>query len=169
MPDVDRPSVHEPRFIADAMLGRLARWMRLLGYDVLYHAGLDDREIARLAVRERRIVLTRDRELAASRAIRLDRPALLVDADGVREQLALVFDALDLEPSAGRLFTRCSRCNGVLADATRETVRGRVPPFVLNTSTRFSTCDGCGRVYWDGTQRRLMRRRLAALVPALDV
>ena len=169
MTEERRSDGDEPRFIADAMLGRLVRWMRLLGYDVLYDPGLKDREIARIAVRERRVVLTRDRELLASRAIRLDRPGIMVDADRVRDQLAIVFGALGLQPRAGLLFSRCSKCNGSLADVTPQTVRGRVPPFVLKTSTRFSVCEGCGQVYWDGTHRELVRRQLAALVPSLDI
>lgn len=139
------------------MLGRLARWLRLLGYDTLYYRRWDDRDLARTAARERRTVLTRDRGLLARRIVR---DGLLVDDDDPDAQLQLVVAALGLRPDPERLFTRCLRCNAPVRPVPAEEVRGEVPPFVLRHCDRFARCPACGRVYWNGTHQRHARARL---------
>ncbi len=142
----------EPRFVADAMLGRLARWLRLLGWDVLYDPHRDDRELARIAAREDRVLLTRDRGLLARRIVRR---GLLVRHDDVGAQLAQVLAELGLRPDPARAWTRCSVCNTPTEDVPKESVRDRVPAYTFATHERFRLCPGCGRVYWPGSHREL--------------
>ncbi|UCF66563.1 MAG: Mut7-C RNAse domain-containing protein [Acidobacteriota bacterium] len=153
-----------PRFIADVMLGRLARWLRLIGLDVRYDNRWDDRTIVRLAVREERVVLTRDHELLGSLARRAASEGLLIDSDRLAEQLRQVLDAFRIEPERLRPFRRCSSCNEIVEPVARELLQGRVPPYVLRTQRRFSRCPACARVYWAGTHHGLVLRHLRRLL-----
>jgi uncharacterized protein with PIN domain len=151
----------DPRFFADAMLGRLARWLRILGYDTRYEAHVEDAVLVQRALREERVILTRDRALPEEFRV----PALvLVEAERPEEQLRELVTRFGLD-TEGRLFTRCSRCNGVLKPAPRHLIAGRVPPRVLRDHDRFKRCPGCGRVYWEGSHadriRHAIRRVLA--------
>lgn len=133
------------KFIADTMLGRLAKWLRLLGYDTLYLPHVDDPTLARLARAQDRILLTRDVELTRRRGIK----HLLIESEKVEEQVAQVLRAFKL--SAREAFSRCAECNHRLESVSKEAVRGRVPPYVFSTQERFRRCAQCGRVYWRGT------------------
>jgi uncharacterized protein len=137
----------EPRFVADKMLGRLARWLRLLGYDVLYGSNFAGRGIAEAARRDGRIMLTRDRRWLRDP----DSPPLVfVEADLFRDQLRQVVEHFGLDPFA-HLFERCVECNGDLEIVGRDAAVGRVPPFVLETQERFLRCRRCGHLFWEAT------------------
>lgn len=151
----------EPRFVVDAMLGRLARWLRLLGYDALYDPAADDRALARCAAASGRILLSRDRGLLARRLVTR---GLLVADDDLAGQLRQVATACGLELDPARCFTRCPSCNAPTREAARDEVAARVPPYVLRTHERFRACAGCGRVYWAGSHRELALRQLAKLL-----
>lgn len=140
-----------PRFLADVMLGRLARWLRALGYDVLYDRSLDDDALARLARAEERILLTRDVELTRRRGIQ----TMLVRDDRVSEQLKQVVNQLGLATNAA--FSRCIECNAVLQELTRDEALPHIPPYVAATQARFRRCPQCGKVYWRGTHWTHMR------------
>lgn len=142
------------RLIADGMLGRLARWLRLLGYDTAYERNTDDLELARRARAEGRVLLTRDRALAARRGLR----TLLIESERVQEQVRQVVEALGPPPHPA--LSRCSLCNVPLEPATPQQVADRVPPYVLQTQKRFGVCPICGRVYWAGTHLQQMKRYL---------
>jgi uncharacterized protein with PIN domain len=144
----------ERRFVADAMLGRLARWLRLLGFDCAWEADVADEALVRRAVDEGRTVLSRDRALPEEWRIA---GIHLVRAEKVREQLAEVLDAFDLAPEI-ELLSRCSECNAPLRPATEREVARRVPPRVLERHDVFSACPECGRVYWEGTHTDRIRR-----------
>lgn len=146
-----------PHFVADVMLGRLARWLRALGYDTLYERALDDDALARLARTPGRILLTRDVELTRRRGIR----TLLVRDDRVSEQLTQVVSELRLATNAA--FSRCIECNAVLQELTRDEAQPLVPPYVAATQTRFRRCPQCGKVYWRGTHWTHMRDLLDQL------
>lgn len=142
------------RFIADAMLGRLARWLRLLGYDTLYFAGIADGELIRLARQEGRIILTRDTHF-----LRKNIPeCILIDSDNVLEQMAGLMKSLHLLPGEGP--SRCASCNGALREADKEEVEGLVADYVYLNFHRFELCRKCGNVYWEGTQYRRLRETL---------
>jgi uncharacterized protein with PIN domain len=144
------------RFICDAMLGRLAKWLRILSFDTVY-AQANDHELARQARAEDRVLLTRDQQLAQRRGIR----ALLIDADELDDQLAQVVAAFGLEPTLDR--ARCPLCNVRLREVRRASVRDRVPPYVWEHHSSFRECPACRRVYWRGSHWRRMQRRAANL------
>jgi uncharacterized protein with PIN domain len=146
------------RFAADKMLGRLARWLRVLGHDVAYGPHLGGRTLVSCARREGRVILTRDTRLKRDRELP---PHVFVESDHFREQLRQVASAVPL--SARRLLSRCLDCNRPLDEIPRERVAGRVPPYVWNTNERFLACGGCGRLYWPATHRAHMLRELCAL------
>ena len=143
-----------PRFIADVMLGRLARWLRVLGYDTLYFTDMDDESLARRARVEDRILLTRDVELARRRGTRT---VLLAD-EQVEAQLHALGESLHL--SANEAFSRCLNCNTPLVEFDHAQARDLVPPYVFATQTRFRRCTPCGKVYWRGTHWAQMRAAL---------
>jgi uncharacterized protein with PIN domain len=145
----------EIRFVADVMVGKLARWMRVLGFDVAYSNGFRDDEIVCLSVSENRIVLTRDRELASRRAAD---ECLLIESSDYKEQIRQVLRAFDLKTF--RIFSRCLECNALLQNVDKEAVFERVPHYVYLTQDRFASCPSCNRVYWHGTHANEMLKRL---------
>jgi uncharacterized protein with PIN domain len=143
------------RFLADVMLGRLAKWLRIIGYDTLYFRDMDDQELIRRAARDDRMLLTRDRELSQRGGIR----ALFIATEDLETQLAQVLEEMGLEPRMGSGI-RCPLCNEALKDIPREAVRNAVPPYVWATHREFSRCPGCGKIFWKGTHWESIRRRL---------
>lgn len=135
----------DPRYLADVMLGRLARWLRALGYDTRYEPALDDAALAELARREDRILLTRDVELTRRRKLR----AFLIHDDKVMQQLRQVMAAFGLNTTTA--FTRCIECNAELVAIGREDAASLVPPYVFKTQAQFRQCPRCGKVYWRGS------------------
>lgn len=148
-----------PRFIADAMLGRLARWLRTLGWDMVYDAHISDEDLVRRAVTQNRHLLTRDRRLFEEWRIG---GGLEVWSDRSLAQLEEVVRAFALPPPV-RFFTRCTVCNGVLEPVARDTVRALTPERVWERQIDFSRCPGCGRVYWEGSHTKRMRSVLDRL------
>jgi uncharacterized protein with PIN domain len=147
-----------PRFLADAMLGRLAKWLRILGYDAAYFPG-EDRDLVRLARRDGRILLTRDTRLLQWRGLP---PHFFIQSDHVAEQLRQVVRALGLNVAAppGR---RCIRCNEILEPRAKAEVHGLVPEFVWSHHQAFWGCTRCRRIYWAGTHRQRMEETIRAL------
>lgn len=155
------------RFLADAMLGHLARWLRIMGYDTAWEPEGEDGALVRRALEEERILLTRDRRLAEEWRIR---NVVVLDEEHPSGQLRQVVGRLGLTWREG-LFTRCSRCNEPLAALPVEEVRRRqedaerpVPERVLEKASRFRRCPSCGRVYWEGSHAERIRRRLERLL-----
>ena len=146
--------LRQTRFIADAHLGGLAHLLRLTGFDTLYDNGYDDAEIVAIAEREGRIALTRDRELLKRRTLT---HGCFVHALKPEQQAAEIFARLDLARSA-RPFSLCLECNAPLRPIDKALVAERVPPGVSDRQSRFSTCDRCRRVFWEGSHWRRMRQ-----------
>lgn len=144
------------RFVADAHLGGLARLLRMAGFDTLFDNNYDDGEIADIAARECRIVLTRDRELLKRRQIREGCYVRALKSSG---QLREVFERLDLAGNA-QPFSRCLHCNAPLHAVDKACVLDRLPPSVRMTQDAFSTCDLCRRVYWQGPHWQRMKTLL---------
>jgi uncharacterized protein len=145
-----------PKFAADRMLARLARWLRLLGADVLFDPQLGGHELLGRARAEGRITLTRDKRL------RTASDALYLENNLFRDQLREVLARFPFDLRRGA-FTRCSHCNETLAEAGRDTVVRRVPPFVYASQERFCRCPRCGRIYWGATHPERIRRELDAM------
>ena len=141
------------RFVADAMLGRLAKWLRLVGYDTLYWRG-DDAGLVRLVLAENRLLLTRDTHLPPRLPPHL---TLFIDSDHYDAQLGQVAARFGLPPRIGRL---CLRCNLPLEPADKAKVRAEIPAFVWQTHERFARCPGCRRIYWEGTHYARMMETL---------
>ncbi|MGQ9582096.1 MAG: Mut7-C RNAse domain-containing protein [Thermoplasmatota archaeon] len=147
------------RFLCDHMLGSLARWLRLLGHDTLYPGLLEDRELLRIARAERRILLTRDRELAA----RAGEPGVLVRGVELEEQLEQLIREGVVPRGEESALTRCSLCNGLLEDMPREEAKGRVPEAVLARQPEFWRCSGCGQIYWPGSHYDNILKRISRI------
>jgi uncharacterized protein len=144
------------RFIADAHLGGLAHLLRMAGFDTLYDNNYHDPQIELLAAQERRIVLTRDRELLKRRSIT---HGCYVRALKPSDQLCEIFDRLDLAHSI-QPFTLCLNCNAPLRPVEKAAVLERLPPSVRERFDHFSTCDICQRVFWEGSHWQRMRAML---------
>ena len=150
-----------PRFLCDVMLGRLARWLRALGYNAAYDNAAADPDLLRRAARERRILVTRDTRLAAEgRSSRI----LLLHANDTAGQLRELAGALGIARHPGPL-KRCTVCNALLRKATDSQVEECVPDYVRSTQQAFRACPGCGRVYWPGTHRPGILAALEAALP----
>jgi len=144
-------------FAVDKMLGRLARWLRILGHDVAYGPHLSGRALAACARRDGRLLLTRDTRLVRDPDVP---PHVFVTSDHFREQLAQVAAAVSL---GAAFLGRCLDCNRPLERAAKAAVRDRVPPYVFATQEVFHRCPRCGRLYWAATHRTRMLAELDAL------
>jgi len=144
------------RFVLDAQLGTLARYLRLCGFDSLYRNDFADEEVARVSADEHRILLTRDRGVLKRRVVT---HGYFVRNDDPRDQLAEVFARLDLYDRASP-FTRCARCNGVLEDIDKERIIDRLEPLTRHYHDRFRICRDCGRLYWEGSHVAHIERLL---------
>lgn len=129
------------------MLGRLAKWLRILGYDTLYLGDVEDHVLAKVAIAQRRVLLTRDMELAGKRGF----TSLLIRSGNLREQLIQVIEELGLKLESEVWLSRCPLCNHLLLPVHKESVRGEVPAYVFATQERFVRCLHCHKVYWPGT------------------
>lgn len=154
-----------PKFLADCNVGRLARWLRVLGYDAVFDSRSDDRQLVARALAEGRVLLTRDVDLTQRRVIASGTlPTVLLADDRVDDQLRQVLRELDLaSPGPNGGLTRCLECNIALEEREKTQVEHLLPPYVRATQRRFSQCPDCGRVYWPGTHWERMRARIAAL------
>lgn len=155
-------TVPAPRLLADAMLGKLARWLRLIGYDTVYLRAdqADDDLLAHRTRAEDRILLTRDHELANRRGLE----TLLIHAQTLDAQLAQVIKTLGPPPDGAP--PRCMACNVPLEEITPEEAKPHVPPYVAQTQTEFRRCPACGKITWPGTHWDDIQARLR---PILDL
>jgi uncharacterized protein len=135
---------------------RLARWLRLIGADVLCEPLPSAAEMLALAREQGRPMLTRDKRLRTAADV------LYIESHRFRDQIREVMARYPFDPQRFA-FTRCSRCNAMLHEVGRDSMLRRVPPFVYASHEKFAVCDRCGRVYWDATHPERARRELAAL------
>jgi uncharacterized protein with PIN domain len=152
-----------PRFIADAMLGSLARSMRLLGFDTLYDPDVDDDALLRESNRTGRILITADTTLVKRP---LARSTVLVPPSKLDEQLTALATRLELAAWVNP-FTRCVACNTALVCIHKDRAREGVPPFVWETNETFYQCRGCWRIYWRGSHRAGLEAEVERLLRIL--
>lgn len=145
--------LREPRFVADTHLGKLARHLRMAGFDTLYGHDWDDERIVALSAAERRTILTRDKGMLRRRDVARGYFVRAVESEA---QLAEIVHALQLEGLLAP-FTRCRECNTMLEDVPKAAVLERLPPKVRAFYERFKRCSGCDRVYWEGTHFERMK------------
>ena len=151
----------ELRFIVDHNVGKMAKWLRMAGFDALLFTGADDDALVAAALNDKRILLTRDRRIMKRRVIVAGHiKSVLIESDHFTAQLGQVINALKLDKGSLRPFTICLECNRQLQGRTKETIKDRVPPFVFLTQEHFSECPACHRLYWQGTHWQSMGRRM---------
>jgi len=156
----DEP-LRTPAFVLDVHLGKLASFLRMLGFDALYSPSYTDEQLIAISLRERRTLLTRDRALL--RNPRLERAAA-VRADDPRAQIQEVVVRFHLDALA-RPLTRCLLCNTLLVPVDKSDILDRIPPLVRENQERFTTCPQCRRLFWEGTHHRRMMLFIASIIP----
>ena len=148
------------KFIVDLNVGKLARWLRLMGYDTLFLPTLDDGEMVKLALSQQRVLLTRDTQLMKWHIVSSGRvKVILIEGDDPGNQLLQVVQKLNLDYQFNP-FSRCLECNALLEPRNPKDVEGQVPPYVFKTQTKYMQCSGCHRIYWRGTHWQAMNRVL---------
>ena len=151
------------KFIVDHNVGKLARWLRMMGYDSVFFDGEDDSSMVRQALAEGRIILTRDTEIMKRRVVTSGRlKAVLIESEEPEQQIRQLMDTLDLKHQL-RPFTLCLECNHPLVGRSRKEVEDRVPPYVYRTQSQYMECPACHRIYWRGTHWQAMTRKLDKL------
>jgi len=151
------------KFIADRTLGKLARKLRVLGFDVVYWGGGNLEGALKAAATEGRTLLTRSRRVLE----KTEGPQILVvEANNPQEQIVQVLAAFKLRPEADQFFSRCLLCNEALNPIPKEEVEGRVPDFIQRTYNAFHICPRCHRIYWPGTHFQKMKREMAKALGA---
>jgi uncharacterized protein with PIN domain len=150
----------DAKFVIDTNVGRLARWLRMMGYDALLFHELDDGLMVKLALAQGRIIVTKDTEFMKRRAVTSHRVrAVLVSGDSPELQMQKVIEELKLDTHF-KPFTRCLECNTVLLPRDRNDLEGAVPPRVYEKQYQYMECPLCRRLYWQGTHWEDMRRKL---------
>jgi len=143
----DIPPAEEYQFIADSMLGRLARWLRFMGFDTLYYPDITDGNLIRIGREQERFILTRDTRLVKIKGLK---KYVLISSDDPFQQLLELIEGLQLKRF--HLFSRCVACNGQLMKiADKSEVKDAVPEFVLLNSNMFARCRSCGKIFWEGS------------------
>lgn len=135
------------KFIVTNELGRLTRWLRTLGFDAVYFTALDKPNLFLGALREERVILTRNKRIGKGSGIKI----IFIEYDDVAEQLKQVLRDLRLKPDEKNLFTRCLICNEVLEGISKEGIKKKIPPFVYKSQDEFSYCKKCDKIFWRGT------------------
>jgi uncharacterized protein with PIN domain len=139
------------KFLADQMLGKLAKWLRFLGYDTLYPTSTDDEELIEICRAQNRILLTRDRDLANSTNKHHDLPGVYyIESQNLDLQLNQVIKDLNLDLVKMSL-SRCAECNAKITEVKKEQVEGKVPKGVYDRQDRFWYCNNCDKYYWQGS------------------
>jgi len=148
------------RFAADRMLGKLAKWLRILGYDTLYSRTLSDDRFLALA-NEGRILLSRNTRLVGKVA---PDGLIFVKANDHRRQLQDLVHLLALKPDPDKFFSRCTICNQLLEPVKPEDVVGKVPDHIWTGHNGFSECKTCGRIHWPGSHLAKSREEIKRLL-----
>lgn len=152
--------LRETRFILDAHLGRLSKYLRLMGFDTLFNNNYSDPEIVDLAEKEKSIILTRDREMLKNKRIT---HAYWIRSDEARAQLQEVIKRFDIKNQVN-LFSRCLRCNTPLEEVKKEDIADRLKPRTREFFTTFRHCPGCDRIYWNGSHYEKMKAFVESLL-----
>lgn len=150
----------EKRFVADEMVGKLARLMRMLGFDAVYVNPIPDSRLIEISLSEKRTILTRDTRLIQRVLVK---DFVLIENDDPEIQLKYVLDKLNLKAGKEKFLTRCLDCNTILVDIEKEKVRGKIWPYTYATHKKFKICPNCGKIYWEGDHVRAMRGRFTEL------
>ena len=150
-------NINRPKFLVDFMLGRLAKWLRILGYDTVYADRTFDEKLLLKSLNEGRVIVTRNRRLSSKRAWKLS----LIKSDKFPEQIKQLVSERKLNLDRNYFFTRCALCNAELKPVDdKETIKTLVPEYVFKTSQKFSRCPNCSKLFWPGTHYDLLLKTL---------
>ncbi len=154
---------HIMKFLADRMLGKLAKWLRFLGYDTLYPEALNDNDLIGICKAEQRTLLTRDKELVKSKQKLKGVPAIYyLKSHDIDLQLKQLIQDLNLE-FGDEVLTRCAECNALLTEIAKNLVKGQVPNGVYERQNKFWHCSGCDKYYWQGSHFDQIQEKLELL------
>lgn len=135
------------KFILTRELGRLAKWLRILGFDAEYFKEDNLSSLIIQALRDDRLIITRNSRLRTFKGVRI----FLIEAEKIKEQVSEVLKKLNIKPDGNLMFSRCILCNVELVDIEKEKIKDKVPEYVFKTQENFITCSKCKRIYWQGT------------------
>ncbi|MBC7080863.1 MAG: Mut7-C RNAse domain-containing protein [Thermoplasmatales archaeon] len=141
------------------MLGKLAKWLRIIGYDVLYLKNMEDEKIIENAMKEGRILLTRDKKLAEKY-----KNSLYIEEKDIDSQIKRVVEAFKISMEEENFLSRCTICNVEIEKIEKEKVKGKVPENVFENMSEFWICKNCGRIYWAGTHWKNMKEKIDKIV-----
>ena len=148
------------RFVADCMLGKLAKWLKILGFDTAYFSKIEDENLLVFAQNESRILLTRDNGLIErSKNIQ----SLFIDSEKWTEQIQQILEEFNLKKNI-KSNSRCIECNTVLKALPKEQAKNLVTPFIYKNADVFSLCPECGRVFWKGTHQNDMEEKITKIL-----
>ena len=150
------------KFIADRTLGKLARKLRVLGFDAVYWGGGNLEGAFKTALMEGRVLLTRSRKIREKSG---DLQVLVIEANNPREQIRETLSKLQLQPAAEKFFSRCLMCNQDLLSIPKEEAEGKVPDFIYRLYDSFHVCPRCLRLYWPGTHLQRMKKEMEGAIP----
>jgi len=150
------------KFVSDVHLGKLTKYLRLFGFDTYYHTDLNDEEIIDLAISDKRVILTRDKGLLKNKKVT---HGYYIRSRYPRYQLKEVFLRFDLKNLIAS-FTRCMECNGLLREVTKKEILDRLLPKTRQYYRKFKMCNGCNRIYWNGSHWQNMKRDIKTLMLA---
>ncbi len=156
--------INNLKFIVDNNTGKPVKWLRMMGYDTLFFNGSDDSHMVATALKEGRVILTRDTQIMKRRVITSGQlKAVFIKSDKPEQQMQQVIDTLDLDCQF-RPFTLCLECNQPLQEKSKQEIKDLVPPYVFQTQEQYMECPACHRIYWRGTHWQAMTGKLEQLV-----
>jgi len=148
------------KFMVDQNVGKLARWLRMMGYDTRLFNGKDDSQMVAIAVKEGRVLLTKDTQIMKRRVVTNGMlKAIFIETDEPERQMRQVIESLNLD-CWFRPFAICLECNQPLVERSKQEVKDLVPPYVFQTQEQYMECPVCHRIYWRGTHWQAMTRNL---------
>jgi len=152
--------INNLKFIVDNNVGKLVKWLRIMGYDTLFFSGSDDSGMIAIALAEDRVILTRDTQIVERLVVTSGRlKVILIQSDEPELQMQQVIDSLNLDCQF-KPFTLCLECNQPLVERSKQQVQDLVPAYVFQTQSQYMECPACHRIYWRGTHWQAMTKKL---------
>jgi uncharacterized protein with PIN domain len=149
------------KFVADEMLGKLAKWLRILGYDTLYIKNKDDNYLINSAFKEQRMLLTRDTAMVERKYIP---QYILIKSDNYLEQIKQIIGEYKIVPNRDMFFSRCLLCNSEIKPILKDDIKEKVPEYVYDTQDNFLFCRKCGKIYWKGSHIENAMKKIMELL-----